>query len=149
VAASFEYATHASGCPSHGSSQLNVAHVPTSVGCEFSVPASLTLDVSSCDDDSISQLDEMTSASGDQLPTEVEKSMMMYKGSHVSVSSKWLSAEAVYELFQQKRNELGDRCAEQDKITIDTQLLESLRRMSPIELRRIQAQIKEFKITHG
>jgi hypothetical protein len=56
-------------------------------------------------------------------------------------AATWASPEEVFELFRRKRCELGDECERSTSDAMDEQLLEALKRMTAIELRRCQADI--------
>jgi hypothetical protein len=55
-------------------------------------------------------------------------------------SRKWLSPEGVFQLFRQKRGELGE-IDEPTSAMMDEQLLDSLKQMTPNELRQSQSEI--------
>jgi hypothetical protein len=56
-------------------------------------------------------------------------------------AATWASPEEVFELFRRKRGELGVECEQSTSDLMDAQLLESLKGMSAIELRRCQTDI--------
>jgi hypothetical protein len=57
-------------------------------------------------------------------------------------AASWASPQEVFELFRRKRGELGVECDQSTSDLMDAQLLEALKGMSAIELRRLLEALK-------